>query len=74
MTKVKLAGDDASGQGSFDLKGKNLSLAVEAEDLPLQAEVRLDPSALAGRSSTADWAALDSECAFNSSASTLTCE
>ncbi len=74
VTKVKLEWDDATGRGSFDLKGKNLSLAVEAADLPLQTEVRLDPSALAGRCGLATFAPPAGICALNGSGTTLLCQ
>ncbi len=74
IDKVKLEWDDASGEGGFDLTGKDLSLAVTAADLPLQAEVRLDPSALAGRCGLATWTPPSGICAFNGSASTLLCQ
>ncbi len=74
VTKVKLEWDDATGQGSFDLKGKDLSLTVTAADLPLEAEVRLDPASLAGHCGAATWTGPDGACAFNSSGSTLLCQ
>ena len=74
VDKVKLEWDDGSGEGSFDLSGKGVSLAVTPADLPLQAEVRLDPSALAGRCGVATWAPPGGICAFNGSASTLLCQ
>ena len=74
VTKVKLEWDDATGQGSFDLKGKGLSLAVEPADLPLQAEVRFDPSALTGLCGLATWTSPGDVCAFNGSGTTLLCQ
>ncbi len=74
VTQVKLRWADTSGQGSFDLKGKNLSLGVEAGDLPLQAEVRLDPAVPAGRCGVATWTPPGGRCAFTSSGSTLLCQ
>ena len=74
VTKVKLAWDNATGQGSFDLKGKDLSLPATAADLPLRAEVRLDPGALSGRCGVASWTAPGGGCAFNGSGSTLLCQ
>ncbi len=74
VDKVKLEWDDTTGQGSFDLKGKNLSLVVDPADLPLQAEVRLDPADLAGHCGLATWAAPDGMCAFNSTGTTLLCQ
>ncbi len=74
VTQVKLRWDDATGQGSFDLKGKGLSLAVTPDDLPLQAEVRLDPAALAGHCALATFTPPGEVCAFNGSGSTLLCQ
>ncbi len=74
VTKVKLEWDDATGQGSFDLKGKGLSLAVAPADLPLQAEVRLDPAALAGRCGFATYTPPGGMCVFNGSGTTLLCQ
>ena len=74
VTKVKLEWDGATGQGHFDLKGKDLSLAVTEADLPLQAEVRLDPEALAGHCALAAFTAPSDLCSFNGSGSTLLCQ
>ncbi len=73
VTQVKLEWDDATGQGSFDLKGKGLNLAVASADLPLEVEVRLDQADLTGRCGAANWTPPDGICAFNGSGSTLLC-
>ena len=73
VTKAKLEWDDATGQGSFDLRGKEMSLVLTEADLPLQVEVRLDPADLAGHCGLATFTAPDGVCAFNGSGSTLLC-
>ncbi len=74
LTKVKLEWDDATGQGSFDFRGKDLSLAVTGADLPLHAEVWLDAVPVAERCGLANEVDPEGECAFNSSGSTLSCD